>query len=46
MTIIDFELPDGDITDEIDFEVDNLPGPDEFEALHGYSIDDEPDDAA
>lgn len=32
--------------DEIDFEIANLQCPDEVEAIRGYSIDDEPDDAA
>jgi hypothetical protein len=35
--VVDFSLPD----DECCFEIENLPGPEEFEELHGYSIDDE-----
>jgi hypothetical protein len=35
--IVDFSLP----SPECCFEIENLPGPDEFEELHGYSIDDE-----
>lgn len=35
--VVDFTVPD----DEIDFEITNLPGPQEFEDLHGYSIDEE-----
>ncbi len=39
--VVDFVVP----FDEVDFEVENLPGPDEFEAIHGYPIHDEADDA-
>lgn len=34
---VDFTLP----SSECCFEIENLPGPDEFEEIHGYPLDEE-----